>query len=208
MIGAAIAGAIGLGSAVLGGLASSKRAEEAARIQREHNKRQQAENQSWYDRRYNEDPTQKADAQRILQVTSERLKERNKAAAGKAAVMGASEASVAAEKEANAKAMAEVAGDIAARGEARKDAVEERYLERKNGLDDADAAQRSAEEMRRSENIAKAAQGVTAAAGAVAGGLASAGSGAAGAGGAEGLLSAEELAKRTGYNTAMAATIR
>ena len=96
---------------------------------------QKKENQNWYDRRYNEDATQRADAQALLTHTAELIKNRNQAAAGTAAVMGGTDESVAATKEANARALADTTSRIAINGEARKDQIEGRYLERKDELD-------------------------------------------------------------------------
>ena len=94
----------------------------------------QSDNQNWYDRRYNEDATQRADAQRILTMTEDAIKRRNRAAAGTAAVMGSTQEAVAAEKEANNKMLADTMSNIAAAGERRKDAIEQQYLARKNAL--------------------------------------------------------------------------
>ena len=88
------------GASIFGGVNAS----QAIKGVKSNLEQQRRDNQNWYDRRYNEDATQRADAQRILTQTAELIKQRNKAAEGKAAVMGASEASVAAEKAANAKA--------------------------------------------------------------------------------------------------------
>ena len=105
MWGAIIGAAINAASSLYGGYKSSQAAEEA-------NKKvaaMQAENQNWYDRRYNEDPLQRSSAQRVLTRTQEMLRDRNKAAAGRAAVMGGTEESVAAEKARNNEALAEAA---------------------------------------------------------------------------------------------------
>ena len=99
------------------------------------NKRKR-DNENWYNRRYNEDATQRADAQRMLTITEEAIKRRNKAAAGRQAVMGGTEESDAAEKAANNEAYANVVGQIAAAGEARKDRIEQQYLNRKDSLED------------------------------------------------------------------------
>lgn len=85
--------------------------------------------QNWYDRNYNADITQRADAQQLLNYTAEQIKKRNKQAAGTAAVMGGTEESVAAEKAANASAMAETASKIAAEGANRRDNIDAAYLE-------------------------------------------------------------------------------
>lgn len=132
MIGAIIGGALSLGSAIYGGIKAS----EAMKKANANVERQQRENQDWYDRRYNEDATQRADAQRILNITAEQIKQRNKAAAGTAAVMGGTEESVAATKQANAQAMADAASQIAVAGEKRKDDIENQYMQRRGELTD------------------------------------------------------------------------
>lgn len=90
--------------------------------------------QNWYDRNYNADITQRADAQQLLNYTAEQIKKRNKQAAGTAAVMGGTEESVAAEKAANASAMAETASKIAAEGANRRDNIDAAYLEGMQGI--------------------------------------------------------------------------
>lgn len=95
------------------------------------------ENQSWFDRRYNESPTQRVDAQRLLSHLEESLSKRIKAAEGRKAVMGGTNESIAAEKEAQSAAMANATAQIAAAGEARKDAIEQQFLRRKDKLDDS-----------------------------------------------------------------------
>ena len=133
MIGAIIGGAVGATGSILGGISKNN----AIKKQMEMVAQQQRDNQDWYDRRYNEDATQRADAQRLLQITEESIKKRNKAAAGTAAVMGGTDESVAAEKEAGNKAMADAVSQINAAGEARKEQIENQYLSRKENLDNA-----------------------------------------------------------------------
>jgi hypothetical protein len=97
---------------------------------------QQKENQNWYDQRYNEDATQRADAQRILTMTNENIRQRNQQAAGAQAVMGGTEESVAATKAANNQALAEATSQIAVNGERRKDQIESQYMQTKSDLND------------------------------------------------------------------------
>lgn len=130
MIGGIIGAAAGAAGGILGGLGKNR----SLKKQINAIKDQQAENQAWYDRRYNEDATQRADAQRMLSMTAERLRRRNRAAAGTAAVMGGSTEAVAAEKAANAGAMADAASQIAVAGANRKDSIENQYIDRKNEL--------------------------------------------------------------------------
>ena len=157
-IGSLIGAAIGLGSSIYGGIKASR----AMKGVKQNLEQQQRENQNWYDRRYNEDATQRADAQRILTQTAEAIKQRNKAAAGSAAVMGGTEESVAATKAANAQAMADAASRIAVAGEARKDGIEQQYLQRDQQIQ----GQLNNMEVQRATAITQAAAGVAGAAGA------------------------------------------
>ena len=130
IFGSAIGGALGIGGAIFGGISASKAMKRAKKMVEEQKK----ENQNWYDRRYNEDSTQRADAQRILTQTNEAIRQRNQAAAGSAAVMGGTEESVAATKAANAQAIADATSQIAVNGERRKDQIESQYLQTKSDL--------------------------------------------------------------------------
>ena len=95
---------------------------------------QQRENQAWYDRTYNADPTKRADTVRLLTQMQEQIKNRNKAAKGRQAVMGGTEDSTTAVKEANNKTLADTTSQIVAANDARKDNIEQQYMNRKNQL--------------------------------------------------------------------------
>lgn len=131
MLGGLVGGALGAVGGILGASSSNNRIKEQMRMI----ERQKQENQDWYDRRYNEDATQRADAQRLLTMTEDSIKKRNKAAAGTAAVMGGTNESTAAEKEANNKVLADTVGQVAAAADRRKDTIESQYQQRKNNLD-------------------------------------------------------------------------
>lgn len=143
MFGALLGAAIGAAGSIAGSIAKNK----SLKNLKDSLERRKRENENWYTRRYNEDATQRADAQRMISMTEEAIKRRNRAAAGRAAVMGGTEESVAAEKEANNVAQANIIGQIAAEGERRKDAIEQQYLNRKERLEDkiseVDAQQQS-----------------------------------------------------------------
>lgn len=151
ILGTAIGGALGIGGSIFGGISASK----AMKKIRRNLKDQMRENQSWFDRRYNEDATQRADAQRILTITNENIRRRNQAAAGTQAVMGGTEESVAAAKAANNEALAEAASQIAANGERRKDQIEAQYRQTKADLDE----KLNNMELGRAENLKQAALG-------------------------------------------------
>ena len=126
MITGIIGAAAGAAGGIFGGLSRNKALKKQIRAV----ENMQRENQDWYDRRYNEDATQRADAQAMLTQTAEAIKNRNAAAAGSAAVMGGTEESVAATKAANADAMAQAASNITIAGEQRKDQIEQQYREK------------------------------------------------------------------------------
>lgn len=152
MIGSLISSALGVAGSIFGGHQASK----AMQQYKANVEEQKRKNQAWYDRRYNEDATQRADAQRILTQTQEAIKNRNKAAAGVQAVTGGTEESVAATKAANAQALAEATSHIAAAGDRRKDVIEAQYQARDNELQN----QLNNIEINRANSIASATKGI------------------------------------------------
>ncbi len=152
IIGSAIGGALGIGASIFGGISASK----AMKKVKKNLEGQMQENQNWYDRRYNEDATQRADAQRILTMTQESIRNRNQQAAGAQAVMGGTEESVAAAKAANNQALADATSQIAVNGERRKDQIESQYMQTKSDLNE----KLNNLEQARAQNTAQAVQGV------------------------------------------------
>lgn len=130
MIGALIGAGLSVASSIAGGIANRK----ARRKQEQMIAQQQRENQAWYDRTYNADPTKRADTVRLLTQMQEQIKNRNKAAKGRQAVMGGTEDSTTAVKEANNKTLADTTSQIVAANESRKDNIEQQYMNRKNQL--------------------------------------------------------------------------
>ena len=161
IIGGAIGGVAGIAGSIFGGISASK----AMKRVKNNLEAQKRANQDWYDQRYNEDATQRADAQAILAKTEEAIKSRNRAASGAAAVMGGTEESVAASKAANAQAMAEATSNIAVNAERRKDSIEAQYQQRDAQLNEA----LNNVEVNKAQEISKAVQGVASAAGNIAG---------------------------------------
>lgn len=153
---------MGIGASIFGGVSASK----AMNKVKKNIENQQSENDAWYNRRYNEDATQRADAQRILTITNENIRQRNRQAAGTQAVMGGTEESVAATKAANNEALAEATSQIAVAGDRRKDSIEQQYQARDAQLN----GQLNDMEVQKANAISQAAQGV-AQAGANMGGL-------------------------------------
>ena len=161
LIGSIVGGGLSAAGAIFGGISASKAMKKTKR----NVEAQRKKNQDWYDRRYNEDATQRADAQRILTQTEESIKQRNRAAAGSAAVMGGTDESVAAAKAANNEALADATAQIAANADARKDSIEATYLQN----DNAYVEQLNAIEQGKAQAISQAVQGVANAGASIAG---------------------------------------
>lgn len=153
VLGSAIGVGLGAVGSIFGGISASKAMKRTKNSLNE----QRSRNQDWYNRRYNEDATQRADAQAILTRTEESIRNRNKQAAGTQAVMGGTEESVAATKAANNQALADATSQIAVNAERRKDAIDSQY----QAKDEALQQQLDGLEQQRAENTAKAVQGVT-----------------------------------------------
>lgn len=123
MVGSIIGAGIGALGSIFGGLSASS----AMKQRRDGVMRLQQENKDWFDRRYNEDALQRADALALLERTKEAVRNRNQRAAGVQAVIGGTDESVAHEREAGNKAIADVTTNIAAEGARRKDQIEAQY---------------------------------------------------------------------------------
>lgn len=147
---------IGAGLSAVGSIFGGIKASEAMRKAREGVERQKQKNQDWYDRRYNEVATQRADAQAALSQTEELVRNRNRAAAGTAAVMGGTVEAQQAAQAANNEALTNAATTIAANGERRKDAIENQYMQTDNQLQ----GQLNDIERQRAGQIAEATKGV------------------------------------------------
>ena len=96
MIGAIIGAGASIASSLIGG-AQAKRAAANANKELEN---QRKKNEDWYNRRYNEDYTQTAEAQAAMTRARELAREQMAAARGASAVMGGTEAGVAAQQQA------------------------------------------------------------------------------------------------------------
>lgn len=156
---------VGAGLSAVGGIFGGISASKAMKKVKKNLQERKQENEAWYDRRYNEDATQRADAQRILTKTEEMIRARNRQAAGAQAVTGGTEEGVAAAKAANNEAMADAASRIAVAGDSRKDQIEQTYQQRDARLDDA----LNDIEINKAKSVGAAAQGVMQAGAGIAG---------------------------------------
>ena len=161
LIGSIAGGALGAAGSIFGGISASK----AMRRVKKNLQAQKQANQNWDDRRYNEDATQRADAQRILTQTEESIRNRNRQAAGAQAVMGGTDESTAAAKAANAQALADATSQIAVNAENRKDQIEQTYQQRDSQINEA----LNNLEINKAQAISQAVQGVAKAGAGIAG---------------------------------------
>lgn len=152
MIGALIGAGLSAVSSIAGGIANRnarKRQEEMLAAQKDENK-------AWWDKKYNEDPTKRADTVRLLTQMQEQIKNRNKAARGRQAVMGGTDDSTTSVKEANNKVLADTTSQIVAGNESRKDQIENQYLNRKAQIE----GQQMQDEANKAANVANVVSGV------------------------------------------------
>jgi hypothetical protein len=161
MIGSLVGAGLSAVGSIFGGISASK----AMKKVKKNLQAQQQANKDWYNRRYYEDATQRADAQRILTKTEESIRNRNRQAAGAQAVMGGTEESVAAAKMANNEALADATSQIAVNAEARKDQIEQTYQQRDAQINDA----LNNLEQQKAQAISSAVQGVAQAGAGIAG---------------------------------------
>ena len=160
-----IASLIGAGLSAAGSIFGGLKASQAMKKVKDSINEQKQRNENWFNQRYNEDATQRADAQAIITKTEEAIKARNRSAAGAQAVMGGTEESVAATKAANSQAMADATAQIAVAGDRRKDAIESQYQQRDAQLVDSENNM----EINRANEISKSIGGVMSAGGNIAG---------------------------------------
>lgn len=155
-----IGSALQIAGTIFGGISASN----AMKKLRKNIESQKQMNKDWYNRRYNEDGTQRADAQRLLTRLEETMKQRNKRASGIQAVMGGSEESISGVKDANNKMLADTMSQIFSDAENRKDRIEGIYMQNDNAYQD----KLNDLERQKAGNISGAVQGLSSAVGDIA----------------------------------------
>lgn len=147
-----IGSAIGAGASIFGGISASRAMKRAKR----NIEAQRKKNEAWYERRYNEDATQRADAQQVLTQTQDMLRRNAEQAAGSAAVTGGTDESVAQAKAAATRTVGDVMSNMNANADKRKDAIEQQYMSN----DDNYVNQLNKLEIGKANAIGQAVQGV------------------------------------------------
>ena len=145
----ALAGA-SLVSSLFGGAKAAKERRRAERRQRA----QEAEEKTWYNRRYNEDYLDTAAGQNLVRRAKEFAKENWKKAQGAAAVGGGTEAGTAMAKEAGNKMVGDTMANIAANDVQRKDRVDDMHRQAQSQFSQMDMQRHEAN----AQNITNATQ--------------------------------------------------
>lgn len=130
-LGTAISGIAGLAGSIVGGISAAKQ----RRKMDSYLNRQEADNNAWYNANALSDYTQRADAQNLMKQLRDTLSRQNKKAAGAAVVTGATTEQQAAQKELSNKVISDTFSNIGAMGQRWKDNITDRYLARKQNLD-------------------------------------------------------------------------
>ena len=146
----AIGAGVGLASSIFGGISASKAAREAEKRQRQ----QEAKENAWYTRRYNEDYVDTAAGQNLVRRAKDYAKEQWKKAAGAQAVAGGTDAATAMAKEAGNKMVGDTIANIAATDQGRKAQVDNMHRQAEAQFAQMDMNR----EMQRAQNITNAAQ--------------------------------------------------
>ena len=149
-IAAAIGAVGGIASSLIGGAAASDAARAAERRQRQ----QEAKENAWYTRRYNEDYVDTAAGQNLVRRAKEYAKEQWKKAAGAQAVAGGTDAATQMAKDAGNKMVGDTIANIAATDQSRKAQVDNMHRQAEQQFAQMDMNR----EMQRAQNITNAAQ--------------------------------------------------
>lgn len=117
--------ALGVGSSILGGVTSAAAARRAEQLRQE----QDARNNAWFARRYNESYIDTAAGRNAIRQATDYARTMTQRAEGAAAVTGGTDAAVAQAKESANKMIGDTIGNLAAQDTARKDAAEAAHLQ-------------------------------------------------------------------------------
>lgn len=152
-IASAIGAGVGALSSIFGGISAGKAAREAERRQRA----QEAKEDAWYARRYNEDYIDTAAGQNLVRRAKQFADSQWKKAAGAQAVSGGTAAATQMAKDAGNRMMGDTIANIAATDQHRKENVDNQHRAAEAQFAQMDMNR----EMQRAENITKAAQGAS-----------------------------------------------
>ena len=150
---AAISGATALAGAIGGAVKSAQYGNQARKLIDDERR----ENRRWYDRRMSEDYTMRSDAQALLKRQRELLEEQYNRARKTNVVAGGTDESLALQKQAANKSLADTMTNIASNASAHKDNIEAQYRAQDAALNQ----QQAADLKQQSANAAQAGAQVT-----------------------------------------------
>lgn len=134
MIGAAIGAGVQVAGAIAGAIGGAQQMKKA----RKAIGQQQQDNQTWFDKEYNQDFTQRADTQALLNNVRTQTDAQYKRAEQTAAITGATDESLAMQK-GNANTMyADTISNINQQADAHKESIMNRYLDTRTELANAE----------------------------------------------------------------------
>ena len=131
MIGAAISAGLGLAGTVFGGIKAGQERKRMASYLGGMN----ADNESWYNREFHGDYTQRADTQALIKNMRDTMREQTKRTESTAAITGATPEMTNVAKENANKVISDTYSRVGAMGQQYKDRVQDRYMSRKQQLD-------------------------------------------------------------------------
>lgn len=131
---AIIAAIIGAGASIYGANKAGKNSADANAAAKSTMDEQLRRNEQWWQQKQNENALNTPEAQAALSKAREMAAEQMAAARGTQAVMGGTDASIAATQQSVNKMLGETIGGIASASTARKDAAEQTYINRNNEL--------------------------------------------------------------------------
>ena len=133
-----ISALIGGGLSVLGSVAGAIGSAQQMKKARKNLADQRSKNQTWYDKEYNTDYTQRADAQAVLNKTKEMADANRRRARNMGVVAGATDEAVAMDNEASNKMVSDTMGAINQSADAYKQNVQAQFKQTEQGLDNAE----------------------------------------------------------------------
>lgn len=145
--------ALSAASSILGGVSSASAARKAERLRRQ----QDAKNDAWFAKRYNESYIDTAAGRNAIRQAQDYGKRMVNRAEGAAAVAGGTDAATAQAKESANKMMGDTIGNLAAQDTARKDAAEATHMQQEA----QSTSQQMQTQQQRGAAIAQAAQGAS-----------------------------------------------
>ena len=134
MIGSLIGGGLSVLGSVAGAIGSAQQMKKA----RQKLADQRSKNQAWYDKEYNTDYTQRADAQAVLNKTKEMADANRKRARNMGVVAGATDEAIALENENSNKMISDTMSSINQSADAYKQNIQGQYRQTEQGLDNAE----------------------------------------------------------------------